>query len=76
MAKWVSTETQTNPLPELPHHQILMDQYQEPLLQGSKEDREGDGTSTATFAKTCFNGLNALSGLSLSLSLKLLHVTI
>ncbi|KAF3336384.1 Vacuolar amino acid transporter 1 [Carex littledalei] len=65
MAKWVCTETQTNPLPELPHHQILMDQYQEPLLQSFKEDREGEGAGTATFAKTCFNGLNALSGVGL-----------
>ncbi|KAJ3679670.1 hypothetical protein LUZ60_017681 [Juncus effusus] len=45
-----------------------MDHYQVPLLQNSKEHHQEErtgGEGGASFAKTCFNGLNALSGVGL-----------
>ncbi|KAJ3679669.1 hypothetical protein LUZ60_017680 [Juncus effusus] len=45
-----------------------MDHYQVPLLQNSKEQHQEErtgGEGGASFAKTCFNGLNALSGVGL-----------
>ncbi|KAJ4752828.1 Transmembrane amino acid transporter family protein [Rhynchospora pubera] len=72
MAIWGFTETQSSssPLP-LPQHEIVVDHqhYHQPLLQnfkgGGQEKQETDQCGTSTFANTCFNGLNALSGVGL-----------